>query len=86
MLDRTEIYAFNGSYEIPFADNQWRFKTRFFAGLDDKDFYLNPELAYTGWDAQEIYLEAHWFDGDNGTVGGFHEDNTLLTLGWRADF
>ncbi|MCB1667841.1 MAG: hypothetical protein KDI24_05730 [Pseudomonadales bacterium] len=86
VLDRTEIYAFNGSYEIPFADNQWRFKTRFFAGLDDKDFYLNPELAYTGWDAQEIYLEAHWFDGDNGTVGGFHEDNTLLTLGWRADF
>ena len=86
VFDRTEIYAFNGAYEMPFADNQWRFKARFFAGLDEKDVYFNPELAYIGWDAQEIYLEAHLFDGDNGTVGGFHEDHATLSVGWRAEF
>ena len=86
VLDRSEVYTFNGSYEVPFADESWRLKTRFYAGLNDSDYYLNPELAYTGWDAQEVYLELHYFDGDPGTPGGFHEDNTLLTLGWRGEF
>ncbi|MEZ5529362.1 MAG: hypothetical protein R3E57_05455 [Porticoccaceae bacterium] len=86
VMDRDEMYAFNGSYQIPFANNQWRATTRFNVGLDEKDVYLNPEIAYTGWDSQEIYLEFHFFDGDKGTPGGFYEDNSLVTLGWRADF
>ncbi len=86
IFDKKEVYTFNGSYEVPFADNHWRFKTRFYAGLKDEDYYLNPELAFTGWDAQEIYLEAHWFDGDEGTPGGFHENNSLITAGWRVRY
>ena len=84
--DRKETYNFNGEVESQFAHNRWRAKTRFFVGLDKKDIYLNPEVAYIGWEPHEIYLGAHYFDGANGTLGGFHEDHSLLTLGWRAKF
>ena len=86
VIDRAESYAFNGTYEVPFANNRWRAKTRFNVGLDEKDIYLNPEIAFTGWESQELYLELHFFDGDKGTPGGFYEDNSLATLGWRIKF
>jgi hypothetical protein len=84
--DRSDIYALNGSFETPFADDQWRAKTRFYVGLDEKDVYLNPEIAYTGWESQEVYLEGHYFNGADGTPGGYHEDHSIITLGWRAKF
>lgn len=86
VIDRTEIYLFGGSFEVPFAHDQWRLKGRFYKGLDTHDLYLNPEIAYTGLDSQEVYLEAHYFEGAVGTPGGFHQDNSLLAVGWRAKF
>ncbi len=86
VMDRTEIYLFGGSFEIPFAQDRWRLKGRFYKGLDTHDLYLNPELAYTGWESQEVYLEAHYFDGAAGTPGAFHQDNSVLAVGWRAKF
>jgi len=86
VLDRTEIYTFNGAIDIPFAHERWRLNTRFFIGLDKKDIYINPELAYIGWEPHEIYLAAHYFTGAAGTLGGYHQDHSLLTLGWRAKF
>jgi hypothetical protein len=86
VIDRAESYTFNGTYEVPFANNQWRAKTRFYVGLDEKDVYLNPEIAFTGWESQELYLEFHFFDGDKGTPAGFYEDNSIITLGWRIKF
>ncbi len=86
VLDRDELYWFNGSYEVPFANHNWRFKTRFNIGLDTNDVYLNPEIAYTGWTSREVYLEAHYFSGANGTPGGFHEDNSVIAIGWRGKF
>ncbi|WP_321528159.1 hypothetical protein [Sedimenticola selenatireducens] len=86
VIDRTEIYLFGGSFEVPFAQDQWRLKGRFYKGLDTHDLYLNPELAYTGWESQEVYLEAHYFEGAAGTPGAFHQDNSILAVGWRAKF
>lgn len=86
VVDRTEIYLLGGSFEVPFAQDRWRFKGRFYKGLDTHDLYLNPELAYTGWESQEVYLEAHYFEGATGTPGAFHEDNSVLAVGWRAKF
>jgi hypothetical protein len=86
VIDRTEVYLFGGSLEVPFARDQWRVKARFYKGLDTHDLYLNPEIAYTGWDSQEVYLEAHYFEGAAGTPGAFHQDNSLLAVGWRAKF
>ncbi|MET0084826.1 MAG: hypothetical protein ABW079_17625, partial [Sedimenticola sp.] len=84
--DRTEIYSFNGSVEMPFAQDRWRANMRFFLGLDKKDVYLNPEIAFLGWEPHELYLQLHYFDGANGTIGDFHQDHSMLTLGWRAKF
>ncbi|MCP4125595.1 MAG: hypothetical protein GY753_00865, partial [Gammaproteobacteria bacterium] len=86
VIDRTEIYALNGSLETPFADDQWRAKARFYLGLDKKDVYLNPEIAYTGWESHELYLEGHFFSGSDGTPGGYHKDHSTISLGWRAKF
>ncbi|MCW8889804.1 MAG: hypothetical protein OQL20_04005, partial [Sedimenticola sp.] len=86
VLDRTEVYLLGGSFEMPFAQDRWRVKGRFYKGLDAHDLYLNPEIAFTGWDSQEIYLDAHYFDGAAGTPGGFHQDHSILSLGWRAKF
>ena len=86
IFDRTEIYTFNGAVDIPFAHERWRLNTRFFIGLDKKDIYINPELAYIGWEPHDIYLATHYFTGSAGTLGGYHQDHSLLTLGWRAKF
>ncbi len=86
VLDRTEIYTLNGAVDIPFAHERWRVNTRFFIGLDKKDIYINPELAYIGWEPHEIYLANHYFTGSAGTIGGYHQDHSLVTLGWRAKF
>jgi hypothetical protein len=86
VIDREEIYSFNGEVAVPFDRNRWRANLRFFAGLDAKDVYLNPEIAFLGWEPHEFYLELHYFDGEDGTPGDFYADNTMLNLGWRASF
>lgn len=86
VLDRTDPWTLNGSWEAPFAHGRWRAKLRFMAGLDERDWYLNPEIAFLGWEPHEFYLEGHYFDGDSQTVGGFYELNSLISLGWRAKF
>ncbi len=86
IVDRKEIYSLNGEIETPFDRNRWRAKIGFYAGLNDKDVYLNPEIAFLGWEPHELYLALHYFEGDDNTFGGFHEDHSSINLGWRADF
>jgi len=86
LLDRDDIYTLNGSVEGVLKHNRWRAKLRFSLGLDKKDIYLNPELAYIEWEPHEFYLAVHYFDGADGTLGGFHEDHSLVSLGWRAKY
>lgn len=86
LLERENQLSINGSFEVPFSDNNWRSKIRFNVGLDQDDIYLNPELAYIGWDSHEAYLEFHYFDGDKGTAGGFYKNNSVATVGWRASY
>ena len=86
VLDRTNIYNFNGSIFNEFANNRWQAKARFFIGLDQKDIYINPEISFIGWEPHEIYAGWHYFNGDEDTIGGFWEDNSMLTLGWRSQF
>ena len=86
VLERDEVYNFNGSVNMPFAQERWRANIRFFFGLDEEDIYVNPEIAFVGWEPHELYLEVHYFDGDPGTLGGFHEDHSIISAGWRASF
>jgi hypothetical protein len=84
VLDRENIYNFNGSIYGELGNNRWQTNTRFFIGLDEKDIYINPEITFVGWEPHEIYAGWHYFNGHADTVGGFWEDNSLITLGWRA--
>ena len=86
VLDRKERYNFNGAVDYPFARDRWRLNFRFFFGLDEKDVYLNPKLSFLGWEPHELYLALDYFDGADNTLGGFHEDHSLLRLGWRSVF
>jgi len=86
ILDRDETYFLNGEIEQTFRHNRWRGLLRFSFGLDKRDVYLNPELAYTGFEPHEFYAGAHHFEGSDGTAGGFHKGNSLLTIGWRASY
>ena len=86
ILDRKNIYNFNGTIHGEFGNNRWEGSTRFFVGLDKKDIYFNPEIAFIGWEPHKIYAAWHYFSGDDETVGGYWEDDSILTLGWRAEF
>ena len=86
VLDRTHIYNFNGSIFNEFSNNRWQAELRFFIGLDQKDIYINPEISFIEWEPHEIYASWHYFNGDEDTIGGYWEDNSQLTLGWRSLF
>ncbi|RLK51606.1 hypothetical protein DFR31_1550 [Alkalispirillum mobile] len=86
VLDAREAYYLTGELENPFLDHQWRGRLRFSAGLDRRDAYVNPELAWTGNEPHEVYVGLHWLDGREDTAAGFYRDNRLLVLGWRGQF
>jgi len=86
VLDRTDIYNFNGSIFGEFGNNRWQSNTRFFIDLDEKGVYFNPEIRFIGWQPHEIYVAWHYFSGNAQTLGGFWKNNSLLTLGWRSQF
>ncbi|MBU1664256.1 MAG: hypothetical protein KKG92_02510 [Gammaproteobacteria bacterium] len=86
VLDRAEFYALNGEIEHPFAHGRWQANLRFFAGLNERDFYFNPKLTYLGLDQHELFLAAHLFSGAEGTMGGFHRQHDLVAVGWQARF
>lgn len=86
VLNKENLYNFNGEIEDVFARGRWRGTARFAFGLNERDIYFNPELAFLGWEPHELYLAYHYFDGEDGTFNGYHEDHDLVTLGWRASF
>lgn len=86
VLDRINIYSLGGMIDEPFSHARWRARMRFLFGLDKRNIYLNPELAYAGWEPYEIYLAAHYFAGDQVTAGGYHQNHDMVTLGWRARY
>jgi len=86
VFDRTEAYNLNGEIEVPFDRERWRASFDFWVGLDKKDIFLNPEIAFLGWEPHEFYLAVNYYEGDEQTLGGFHEDHSSINLGWRAKF
>lgn len=86
IFDRKEVYSLNGEIDVPFDYGRWRASLDFNLGLNDKDVYLNPELTFLGWEPHEVYVALHYFDGDENTLGGFHEDHSSINLGWRTTF
>jgi hypothetical protein len=86
VIDRTDAYALNGEIDMPFDRARWRASLDFYVDLDEQGTYLNPEIAFLGWEPHELYLALHYFGGDDETLGGFYEDDSSINLGWRASF
>lgn len=86
ILELKEYYGANGEIETSFDQGRWKAGMRFSSGINVKDIYLSPKLSYVGWEPHELYLAAHYFDGEARTLGGFHQDHSLITLGLRSKF
>lgn len=86
ILELEEYYGANGEIETSFGQGRWKAGARFSVGLNVDDVYVSPSLSYVGWEPHELYVAAHYFDGEARTLGGFHEDHSLITLGLRTRF
>ena len=86
ILELKEYYGANGEIETTFAQGRWKAGMRFSGGFNVKDIYLSPKLSYVGWEPHELYIAAHYFDGEERTLGGFHQDHSLISLGLRTRF
>ena len=86
LLERDEIYSLNGSVENSFDNERWAAGADYSIGIDTYDLYLNPYVSYQGIDGHNIYVEGHFFDGDNQTAGDFYQDNSFIMIGWKATF
>lgn len=86
ILELKEYYGANGEIETSFGQGRWRAGMRFSSGFNVHDVYLSPKLSYVGWEPHELYVAAHYFDGEARTLGGFHQDHSLITLGLRSKF
>ena len=86
ILELKEYYGANGEIETSFGQGRWKAGMRFSGGFNVKDIYLSPKLSYVGWEPHELYIAAHYFDGEARTLGGFHQDHSLITLGLRTRF
>lgn len=86
LVEWKNIYAFSGDIEHPFGQGRWKANLRFVSGINHRDNYVSPRIAYLGFDTHEIYLAAHFFSGDGQGLGGFHRDHDLVTLGWQVKY
>jgi hypothetical protein len=86
VVDWTETYTLTGEIETTFDHSRWRANLRSAIGLNRRDVYVNPSISFVGWDPHELYAGAHYFSGEDGTPGGYHEDHSLVAVGWRAKF
>lgn len=86
ILELDKYSGVNGELETSFGQGRWKAGVRFFGGLDVRDGYVAPRIAYLGWEPSEIYLTGHFFDGEDRTLGGFHRDHRMLAIGLRTRF
>ncbi|MFP4682614.1 MAG: hypothetical protein ACLFMW_03030 [Ectothiorhodospira sp.] len=86
LMDAENVYTLFGDAEQGFGRGRWQARLRYALGLDPREVYLNPRLAYVGREPHEIYAGYHHFEGEDATLGGFHERRDLWVVGWRARF
>lgn len=86
VLELREYAALGGEVEDSLDQGRWKLGLRFNVGLNVHDVYAAPRLIYAGWEPHEWVLTYHHFRGEARTLGGFHQDHGLLTLGLRTRF
>jgi len=86
IVDLDNVVALSGEVESLFSNNRWKVSGRFNIGLSEKDYVVSPELTFLGWEPFEIYTAYHYLDGAEQTVGGFYQDNNMITFGLRGKY
>lgn len=86
LLQPARYVALNGELSTSFAQATWVASLRFNVGLEKRDTYLAPRLAYRGLEPHEFYIAAHLFDGRPGTLGGFHRSHDVAVVGLKTVF
>ncbi|RVT53432.1 DUF1302 family protein [Rubrivivax albus] len=86
VLELREYAALGGEVEDSFDQGRWKLAMRFNLGLNVHDVYLGPRVTFSGWEPHDVFLAYHHFRGEARTLGGFHRDHSLLTLGLRTRF
>jgi hypothetical protein len=86
VLELDEYYGVNGEINTTFDQGRWNAGIKFASGLNVNNVYIGPKISFLGWEPHEIYVAAYYFDGEDGTVFGFHKDHSYLALGWRSKF
>ena len=86
VLELREYAALGGEVEDSFDQGRWKLAMRFNLGLNVHDVYLGPRVTFSGWAPHDVFLAYHHFRGEARTLGGFHRDHSLLTLGLRTRF
>jgi len=86
IVDRDNSLTLSGESETLFSNNRWRFSTKYSIGLDIKDIYISPEISYLGWEPFEVYSAVHYLDGNEQSLGGFYQENAMISIGWRGRY
>ena len=86
VIDKEDTLLINGELDVPFDQSRWNFRTRFNVGLSQRDFYVNPQLSFKGFEPHEFYIGAHLFAGSESSPNGFFADEDLIVVGWQAQF
>ena len=87
VYDRTEYLRRAGRDRAPLRSQPLARQPALLRGYrPERDVYVNPRLAYTGFDGHEFYLAGHWFAGGPKTLGGYYDANDLIALGWQTRF
>ena len=86
LLERKEYQALGGELALPVDKGRWKLGLRFNTGLNVRDNYVSPQVAYLGWEPHEIYLKAHVFDGRPSSLSGYHEKHDAIVLGLKTSF
>ena len=87
-------YWFSGELEHFFFLNQLRARLRFMKDVTEKDYYLNPEIAWIGLEPFELVAAGHIFKGPHNahgvasptTPGGFFQSQSMATIGIKGRF
>jgi hypothetical protein len=86
ILELRRYAALGGEVETTLDRGRWKLALRFNSGLNVHDTYLAPKVTFTGWEPHDLYVVYHHFNGEQRTLGGFHRDHGLLTVGLRTRF
>jgi hypothetical protein len=86
ILELKDYVALNGEAETKFDQGRWKAGMRFNLGLNVRDVYLAPKLSYLGWEPHEFYVVGRWLDGEERTLGGFHQNHSNVAVGLSTRF